>query len=169
MTATTVIRSLSTKIFAYFRLSCYLKSDNSNSFTNSLLKEVCNKLQISCETIPAYNYWSNITERFHLDLERFLRAMLKRKEKEAWADQLPWICLAANSTIHSTAQRAPFFPMLGRQPNIPINIAHWALHVQETDTDNLAPFPQKAAEHAAKIEKNGRSLPNCQESLEERH
>ena len=151
MTATTVISSLSTNIFAYFGLPCYLKSDNSNSFTNSLLKEVCNKLQISCDTIPAYNYWPNMTARFHLDRGRFLRAMLDGKKKEKWADQLPWICLAANSTIHSTTQLSPFFVMFGRQPNIPMDIAHRGLHVQEAGADNLTPFPQKAAEHAAKI------------------
>ena len=115
MTATTVINALNSNIFAYFGLPCSLKSDNSTSFTNNLLKEVCSRLQISTETIPAFNYWSNMTERFHLDLGRFMRAMLQGKDQSTWADQLPMICLAANSTIHTTTQLSPFFLMYGRQ------------------------------------------------------
>ena len=149
MTATTVINTLNSNIFSYFGLPCSLKSDNSTSFTNNLLKEVCTRLQISTETIPPFNYWSNITERFHLDLGRFLRSMLEGKAKDSWSEQLPWICLAANSTIHTTTQLSPFFLMFGRQPNLPIDIAHRGLQM-ENRNDSI-PFPQRAAEHAARI------------------
>ena len=149
MTATTISIALSFKTFAYFVLPCFLSCDNSTSFTNNLLKEVYSKLQISTETIPAYNYWSNMTERFHLDLGRFLRAMLQGKNQNTWSEQLPMICLAANSTIHSTTKLSPFFLMYGRQPNLPIDIAHRGLHTE--DKDDTIPFPQKAASHATKI------------------
>ena len=149
MTATTVINTLNSNIFAYFGLPCSLKSDNSTSFTNNLLKEVCTRLQISTDTIPPFNYWSNITERFHLDLGRFLRSMLEGKAKDSWSEQLPWICIAANSTIHTTTQLSPFFLMFGRQPNLPIDIAHRGLQME--CKDDSIPFPQRAAEHAARI------------------
>ena len=92
-----------------------------------------------------------MTERFYLDLGRFLRVMLQGKNQNTWSEQLPMICLAANSTIHSTTKLSPFFLMYGRQPNLPIDIAHRGLHTE--DKDDTIPFPQKAASHATKIVK----------------
>ena len=59
------------------------------------------------------------------------------------------ICLAANSTIHTTTQLSPFFLMYGRQPNLPIDIAHQGLHME--NKDDAIPFSQKVASHATKI------------------
>ena len=148
MIATMDISSLSSNSFAHSRLPCWIKSDNCTSCTNKLFKEVCNKLHIHTETIPRFN-WSNMTERFYLELERFLRAMLKGKAKNTCSKQLPWICLAAYSTIHATTQLLPFFLMYGRQPNLLLEIAHWWLHRE--NRDDSIPFPQTTAEHAAKI------------------
>ena len=39
--------------------------------------------------------------------------------------------------------------MYGRQPNLPIDIAHRGLHIE--NKDDAIPFPQKAASHATKI------------------
>ena len=70
MHAITVVEALNNHIFSYFGMPIIIKSDNSSSFTNALLHEVCGKLKIDLGTIPFYNYWSNITERAHLDLGR---------------------------------------------------------------------------------------------------
>lgn len=55
MPATTVITPLSSNIFAYFGLPCCIKSDIFTSFTNNLLKEVCNRLQYPQKT-PPFDY-----------------------------------------------------------------------------------------------------------------
>ena len=90
-----------------------------------------------------------MTESFHLDLGRFLKAMLQGKDQNTWADQLLMICLAANSTNHATTQLSPFLLMYERQPNLPIDIAHRGLHME--NKDDAIPFPQKAANHATRI------------------
>ena len=59
------------------------------------------------------------------------------------------IYLAANSTIHTTTQLSPFFLMYGRQLNLPIDIAHRGLHME--NKDDAIPFPHKAANHATRI------------------
>merc|ERR1712015_111218 len=153
MTAGTVLRVLSNNICACFGLPCAIKSDNHNSFTNRLLKEVCDKLEVACETTPPFNYWSNIEERFHLDLVKFLRAMLQDKNKEDWSEKLPWICLAANSTIHTTTQLSPYFLLFGRQVNIPIDIIHHKMSTSMQAQEELG-FNTKWGAYASKtIEK----------------
>ena len=137
MTAATVLKTLTNNIFAYYGLPCCIKTDNHNSFTNKLLQQVCDKLQVACETTPPFNYWSNIVERFHLDLGKFLRATLENRDKESWSDRLPWICLAANSTIHSTTNLSPYFLMYGRQANIPMDIVHHKINKNLPPTEEL--------------------------------
>ena len=149
MSASSVINSLNSNVFAYFGIPSFLKSDNHTCFSNNLLKEICQRLQITADTIPPYNYWSNLPERFHQDLGRYLRSMLDNRNKEDWAELLPAICLAANSSIHQTTQLSPFFLMFGRPPNIPLDLIHNKTILDPPD--GIKTFPQKAAGHAAKI------------------
>ena len=84
MLASTVVDSLNHNIFAYFGIPTFLKSDNHNCFTNNLLKEVCRRLQITPDTTVPHNHWSNLPERLHQDLGKYLRSRLEGRRKGDW-------------------------------------------------------------------------------------
>ena len=137
-------------IFSSFGLPNALQSDNATNFSSNLLKELCERLQITREGHPPYNPWSNITERYHQDLGKQLRAMLHNRGKEEWSDLLPFIAMAANSTVHELLNLSPFFLMFGRRATIPLDLVHPAKLMPTREEENVA-FPTKAAAYATKL------------------
>ena len=107
------------KIFCYFGIPSMIRSENHNSFTSDLLREVGIKLKIEITTIPTFNYHSNIAKRVHFYIGRFLRVTLDENSLNDWASTLPYIALAINSTRYRILEVSTLFLMFCRSLMLP--------------------------------------------------
>ena len=62
-----------------------------------------------------------MVERFNRTLLSML-SIVTEKHSADWEDQLPKLCFAYNSSVHSTTGFTPFYLMFGRQARLPIDL-----------------------------------------------
>ena len=62
-----------------------------------------------------------------------------------WEEALPKVCIAYNTTIHSTTGYSPFYLMYGREPRLPIDIVYGT---QSPSPDNFVQQSHKLMEQA---------------------
>ena len=72
-------------------------------------------------TTPYHPQSDGMVERFNRTLLNML-SIATGKHPSNWEDQLPKLCLAYNSSIHSTTGFTPFYLMFGRQARLPIDL-----------------------------------------------
>ena len=147
MRAETIVEALKNNVFNTFGIPETLHSDNFQSYTGKLLEEVAERLEINTSTIPPMNYNSNLCERMHLDLGRFLRSVLEENNLEEWSDKLPEISFAINSSRAKLLGLSPFFLMFGRAPRIPIDLIYPNPNTQQQGPVKLS----AAANYANKL------------------
>ena len=65
-----------------------------------------------------------------------------------WEEALPKVCIAYNTTIHSTTGYSPFYLMYGREPQLPIDIVYGTQSPSRTDVNNFVQQSHKLMEQA---------------------
>ena len=65
---------------------------------------------------------NGVTERFNLTLLNML-GTLENNKKANWKSHVASLVHAYNCTRHETTRQSPFFLMVGRNPNLPVDIA----------------------------------------------
>jgi len=117
--AFTVARKLTDEMFRRLSPPDQLHSDQGKQFEAEVLREICRILEIKkTRTTP---YHSQCVERLNRTLLSML-ATTTRDHPFDWEDQIRKVCMAYNTSIHSSTGYTPFYLMFGRQARLPINL-----------------------------------------------
>ena len=85
------------------------------------------------KTTPYRPQGNSVSERMHSTLHALLSTYSNTAQNN-WADVLPFIQLAHNTSCSSTMHAAPFFLMFGRQARLPFDIIFGGPHVDRSTT-----------------------------------
>ena len=141
--ATTVAKKLVDEMFCRFSPPEQLHSDQGRQFESELVKEICVLLQIrKTHTTPYHPQCNGMVERFNRTLLDMLATTIDNHQAD-WQHHIRKLCLAYNSSIHSTTGFSPFFLMFGRQVKLPIDLMYGT---NRTGPDTAAGFAQKLKE-----------------------
>jgi len=121
--ADTVAHKLINEFFFRFSLPEQLHSDQGKQFESTVIKEVCNLLQIKkTRTTPYHPQSDGLVERFNRTLLSMLSTTIADHPWD-WEDDLRQLCYAYNTSVHSTTGHTPFFLKFGRQARLPVDLA----------------------------------------------
>ena len=130
-------------MFCRFSPPEQLHSDQGRQFESELVKEICVLLQIrKTHTTPYHPQCNGMVERFNRTLLDMLATTIDNHQAD-WQHHIRKLCLAYNSSIHSTTGFSPFFLMFGRLVKLPIDLMYGT---NRTEPDTAAGFAQKLKE-----------------------
>ena len=113
--ATTVAQKLTDEMFCRFSPPEQLHSDQGRQFESRVVHEVCKLLKIrKTKTTPYHPQCDGQVERFNRTLLDML-ATTTRENAFDWENQIRKVCMAYNTSVHSSTGFTPFFLMFGRQ------------------------------------------------------
>ena len=144
-------------MFCRFSPPEQLHSDQGRQFDSELVKEICVLLQIrKTHTTPYHPQCNGMVERFNRTLLDMLATTIDNHQAD-WQHHIRKLCLAYNSSIHSTTGISPFFLMFGRQVKLPIDLMYGT---NRTEPDTAAGFAQKLKGVARSIQASERKMPS---------
>lgn len=118
-----------------------LHSDQGKQFESKLIQELCKTLKISKTRTTAYHpQCDGLVERFNRTLQDMI-ATITVDHPFDWEEALPKVCIAYNTSIHTTTGYSPFYLMYGREPRLPIDIVYGTQSHASTSVDH---FVQKS-------------------------
>ena len=85
------------------------------------------------KTTPYHPQGNSVSERMHSTLHAML-SMYSNIAQNNWAEVLPFIQLAHNTSFRSTMHETPSFLMFGRQARLPVDIIFGIPHVGRSTT-----------------------------------
>ena len=95
-----------------------LHSDQGKQFESTVMQEVCNILGMKkSRTTPYHPQCDGLVEHYNRTLLDML-ATTSRDHPFDWEDQLPKVCMAYNTSIHTSTGYTPFYMMFGREARI---------------------------------------------------
>ena len=114
--AATVAQKLVDDVFCRLGIPEHLHSDQGKQFESKLIQELCKILKISKTRTTAYHpQCDGLVERFNRTLQDMI-ATITVDHPFDWEEALPKVCIAYNTSIHSTTGYSPFYLMYGREP-----------------------------------------------------
>ena len=117
-------RKLVDEMFCRFFPPEQLHSDQGRQFESGLIKEICNILRIKkTQTSPYHPQCDGLVEWFNRTLLDMLATTTKNHPFD-WEDQLRKVCMAYNTSVHSSTGFTPFYLMFRRQANLPIDLMY---------------------------------------------
>ena len=136
--ATTVAKKLVDEIFCRFSPPEQLHSDQGRQFESDLVKEICELLQIrKTRTTPYHPQCNGMVERFNRTLLDMLSTAVGNHQAD-WQQHIRKLCLAYNSSVHSSTGFTPFFLMFGRQAKLPIDLMYGTNQMEPNTTSEYA-------------------------------
>ncbi|MES9882033.1 MAG: hypothetical protein ABW185_14240 [Sedimenticola sp.] len=100
-----------------------MHTDRASNFESKLFQEVCKLLGIHKTRTTASRPMSDgFVERGNRTIETMLSAFVDENQRN-WDEKLPLLNLAYNSSIQETTGVTPSMMMLGREMNLPIDLA----------------------------------------------
>ena len=143
--AATVAQKLVDEVFCRLGIPEQLHSDQGKQFESKLIQELCKILKISKTRTTAYHpQCDGLVERFNRTLQNMITTITTDHSFD-WEEALPKVCIAYNTTIHSTTGYSPFYLMYGREPRLPIDIVYGT---QSPSPDNFVRQSHKLMEQA---------------------
>jgi hypothetical protein len=122
--AITVAKKLTDEMFCRFSPPEQLHSDQGRQFESDLMKEICNLLKIrKTRTSPYHPQCDGLVERFNRTLLDML-ATAARRHPFSWEDHIRKVCMAYNTSVHSSTGFTPFYLMFGREAKLPIDLMY---------------------------------------------
>ena len=122
--AQTVSRKLIDEMFCRFSPPEQLHSDQGRQFESDLIAEICNMLGIKkTRTTPYHPHGNGMVERFNRTLLDML-ATTTRNHPDDWEHYVRKVCMAYNSSVHSSTGFSPFFLMFGREAKLPVDLMY---------------------------------------------
>jgi len=120
-TTKNISRILESQIFCRFGIPKTIVTDNGPCFISSSFKSCLKQWGVSHFLIPPYTPQVNLTERANRTIKQILRTFLIDKNHSKWAECLPYVQLAINSSKQESTKFTPSEAFLGRQINLPID------------------------------------------------
>lgn len=146
--AETVARKLVDEGFCRFSPPEQLHSDQGRQFESDLLRRICQALQIEKSRTTAYHpQCDGLVERFNRTLKHMLATSLKDHPFD-WEDRLRKVCMAYNTSVHSSTGYTPFYLMFGREARLPIDIAYGTKQPVNTSARDYATQMKDSLEDA---------------------
>ena len=122
--ATTVAQKMVDEMFCRFSTPEQLHSDNGAQFESKLMKEICKTLHIKkTRTTPYQPQCNGLVECFNRMLLNML-ATTTREHPLKWDSHIWKVCIAYNTSVHSSTGFTPFYLMFGRQAKLPIDLMY---------------------------------------------
>lgn len=141
--ASTVAQILTQEWFCRYSPPESLHSDQGRQFESRLIQEICRILQIKkTRTSPYHPQCDGVAERFNRTLLNMLATATKDNPLN-WEDYIRPLCMAYNTSVHSSTGFTPFYLTFGREARLPID-----LKFGTGDQETLSPN-----DHARKIQK----------------
>ena len=145
--AGTVAQKLVDHVFCRLGIPEQLHSDQGKQFESKLVQELCKILKISKTRTTAYHpQCDGLVECFNRTLQDMIATMTADYPFD-WEEALPKVCIAYNTSIHSTTGYSPFYLMYGREPRLPIDIVYGTQR-QSSSPENFVQKSQKLMEEA---------------------
>ena len=120
--ATTVAAKLVDEVYCRFSPPEQLHSDQGRQFESELIREICRILRITkSRTTPYHPQSDGLVERFNRTLKHMLATTL-RDHPFDWENRLRKVCMAYNTSVHSSTGYSPFYLMFGREARLPLDI-----------------------------------------------
>lgn len=146
--ASTVAQKLTDEMFCRFSPPEQFHSDQGKQFESGLISEICKLLQIKkTQTTPYHPQCDGVVERFNRTLLDMLATTTKDHPFD-WEEQLPRVCMAYNSSVHSSTGYTPFFLMFGRQAKMPVDLMYGTGCQDELPVSDYALQLKKGLEEA---------------------
>jgi hypothetical protein len=146
--ATTVAKKLVDEMFCRFSPPEQLHSDQGRQFESDLVKEICELLQIrKTRTTPYHPQCNGMVERFNRTLLDMLSTAVGNHQAD-WQQHIRKLCLAYNSSVHSSTGFTPFFLMFGRQAKLPIDLMYGTNQMEPNTTSEYARCLKDALQEA---------------------
>ena len=123
MRAETIAKILEEQISVHHGPPNQIHNDLGTPFMSGLLKEVCEKLNISKTVMPTYNLKSNPVERTHEDLWRVMRGLMTQTQED-WEEILPAALMAIWTARNRHTGITPFWALYGREATMPVDIIY---------------------------------------------
>jgi hypothetical protein len=124
--AKTVAKVFVKEIIARHSAPSHLLSDRGTQFLSSIMKEVCNFMQINKLTTTAYHPQTNgLTERFNKTLCSILSQYIAKNQKD-WDEMLSIALFAYRASVHETTLTTPFELLYGRMPRLPSDLSNFS-------------------------------------------
>ena len=143
--AATVAQKLVDEVFCRLGIPEQLHSDQGKQFESKLIQELCKILKISKTWTTAYHpQCDGLVKHFNRTLQNMI-ATITTDHPFHWEEALPKVCIAYNTTIHSTTGYSLFYLMYGREPRLPIDIVYGT---QSPSPDNFVEQSHKLMEQA---------------------
>ena len=106
-----------------FGVPLSIHSDQGQNFCSRIWKELCTMLQMKkTKTTSHYPQSNGFIERFNRTLASCLRAC-KEKDDTEWDELVPLLAMAYRSSVQESSGVSPNLAMLGREINLPIDVA----------------------------------------------
>uniref|UniRef100_A0A158P4I8 RNA-directed DNA polymerase n=1 Tax=Tetranychus urticae TaxID=32264 RepID=A0A158P4I8_TETUR len=118
-TATFLIQSI------FLRHGCprTIVSDQGRNFISSVVKEVKDFLASTWSFSTTYHPATNgLTEKANQTICNMLTHYCQNENKTKWAEILPVMGFAYNTSVNQATKASPFYLLYGRQPTLPIDI-----------------------------------------------
>ena len=112
------------EVFLRFSVPEQLHTDQVRQFESQLLHEICKLLNIrKTRTTPYHPQSDGLVERFKRTLFSMLSTCTHDNPFD-WEHHLRKVCMAYNSSVQSSTGYTPFYLMLGRQAQLPVDIIY---------------------------------------------
>ena len=135
----TIAKALVERVFGIFGPPETLHSDQGPEFENRVVKQLQDVLGYKKnKTTHDRPQGNSVSERMHSTLQAML-SMYSNIAQNNWAEVLPFIQLAHNTSFGSTMHETPFLLMFGPQARLPIDMIFGVPHVgRSTATKEFA-------------------------------
>ncbi|XP_057739852.1 uncharacterized protein LOC130956943 [Arachis stenosperma] len=135
ITSTQMVNFVWKHIICRFGIPQHIVTDNGRQFTDHNFKEFLQNLKIRQHFSSVEHPQSNgLAEAANKVLLQALRKKLDNA-KGMWAELIPEVLWAYNTTTHSTTKETPFRLVYGSEAMIPIEVSQSSLRVQATNHD----------------------------------
>ena len=148
--ATTVAKKLADEMFCRFSPPEQLHSDQGRLFESDLVKEIyanCCRSEKRAPRRTTHSAISGMVERFNRTLLNMLSTAVGNHQAD-WQQHIRKLCLAYNSSVHSSTGFTPFFLMFGCQVKLPIDLMYGTNQMEPNTTSEYARCLKDALQEA---------------------
>ena len=149
--AGTIARALVDGFFSRFGVPRELHSDQGRNFEATLFKECCEILGIrKTRTTPMHPESDGMVERFNRTLVQEVAKRCRHGQTD-WDQFIPTILMAYRSAVHESTGYTPAQLMLGRDPNLPLDLLMERPPDSRSDAVNTTEFAKALRERMSDI------------------